>query len=279
MDALSQDSPLFLMQWLRRLWEAIHRQPDDMATIRMLISALTELESAEDPVKDGPAVEVDEADVRSLLHDILSYTALFAVEKEVRLNEEQQRAVAQEKSFQQLHQQLLKKNMVLRERTMVDELTGLFNRRYFERSLSYDIERFLRYKRPLGVVLFDVDFFKRVNDTYGHSVGDAALKHLAELAKMTIRSADMVARYGGEEFVLLLPETGSEGATILADRLRRSVESTPLETENGPIQITISIGVYALEGDFSGNADEVMRIVDNALYAAKDAGRNCCIVA
>lgn len=259
-----------IVQELRDIWEELAGLEDDEAAIRLFVSSLAKMQDAFS--SDEPETS---RRIKELACEVLSFAAIFSAKKGAALEEERRTMRAGEAQLQHLHQQLLKKNMMLRERTMVDELTGLFNRRYFERSLAYDIERFRRYHRPIGIVLFDVDFFKKVNDTYGHAVGDAALRHLADLAKSTIRSADVVARYGGEEFVLLLPETDTKGALILADRLRRRVESSPLDTQDGTLSITISLGVFAVEGDFSGSADEAMRVVDNALYAAKEAGRNC----
>ncbi len=177
-------------------------------------------------------------------------------------------------SLQRIHKQLLQTNNTLRERTMIDELTGLHNRRFFERSLAYEIERFIRYGHPIGVVLFDIDHFKKVNDTHGHLVGDQALRHLAEVTKDTIRRADILARYGGEEFVVLLPDTGFDGSIIMAERLRAAVESSPLGFDGGQLTMTISAGVSAVDKDTGRQVDDVIRIVDEALYRAKEEGRN-----
>jgi diguanylate cyclase (GGDEF)-like protein len=196
-----------------------------------------------------------------------------------RREQERRRVEETEQELQRMHQQLLKKNMALRERTMVDELTGLFNRRYFERSLNYDLERFRRYGRPFSVVMFDVDYFKKINDNYGHVAGDKSLKHLADMAKATVRSADLVARWGGEEFVLLLPETGAEGAITTAERFRKKVERATLDVDQGTLTMTISLGVVAVEKDYRGDQQIIMRSVDDALYRAKEGGRNRTIVA
>jgi diguanylate cyclase (GGDEF)-like protein len=269
-------SEFMFLQTLKKFWDELVELTDDDA-IRLAISAVAD---TDEPSTERSEMESSRpASIADIGKDILSLTALYIAANGIAQREEKLRTTEEERSLRQIHRRLLKQNMELRERTMVDELTGLFNRRYFERSLSYDIERFRRYQRPFGVVLFDVDHFKAINDSYGHSIGDVALRHLAESAKETIRSADMAARYGGEEFVLILPETGKEGATVLAERLRRRVESSSVKTDSGDLNMTISLGVLAVEGDFSGDAEDVMRLVDNALYAAKDAGRNCFIVA
>ena len=257
---------------LRDLFEELFELPGDHATVRRLVRFTAEWE-------DSAQAEGASGEVAQLVVDIAAMATAAAAARGCASEEERRGTREEEQSLRRMNQDLMKKNMSLRERTMVDELTGLFNRRYFERSLAYDIERFRRYHRPFGVVLFDVDFFKKINDTYGHSIGDAALRHLALMARETIRSADMVARYGGEEFVLLLPETTVEGTSILAERLRKKVASTPFDTDKGALRMTVSLGVFAVEGDFAGDAEEVMRVVDNALYAAKDAGRNCCVMA
>jgi diguanylate cyclase (GGDEF)-like protein len=279
---VESSNEIFFLQALKKVWDELALREEGDDAIRLVISAAADIaESSNDCAGDTLVhAQLSSADsAAAAARDILSLTAVYIAAKEIAIKEEKRRAVEEEHSLRQMHRLLLKQNMELRERTMVDELTGLFNRRYFERSLSYDIERFRRYGRPFGVVLFDVDHFKAINDNFGHSVGDTALKHLAESAKETIRSADMAARYGGEEFVLILPETGKSGAAVLAERLRKRVESASIMTANGEVKMTISLGVLAVEGEFSGDAEDVMRFVDNALYAAKDAGRNCFITA
>ncbi|MCP4604163.1 MAG: GGDEF domain-containing protein [Proteobacteria bacterium] len=183
------------------------------------------------------------------------------------------------KELENMRQNLLRMNMSLRERTMIDELTGLYNRRFFERSLAYEIERFRRYQHAIGIILLDVDFFKKVNDTYGHAIGDEVLKHLVHVAQNNIRTADLLARYGGEEFVALLPNTGLESTTITGERLRAKVAETPLLLDQGELVQTISVGITSVDGNFKGSADQVLRAADKALYRAKAEGRNRIVVA
>jgi diguanylate cyclase (GGDEF)-like protein len=187
---------------------------------------------------------------------------------------EQNEALCRAKGLERMYQQLLSKNMELRERSMIDDLTGLYNRRFFQRSLTYEIDRFSRYRHSLGVILFDVDHFKKVNDLYGHTAGDNALKHLAKVASGSIRSADLLARYGGEEFVVLLPDTDINGTTITGERLRAAVENAPFMIDHTEVRLTISAGITALDGGFKGNADQIMHSVDDVLYKAKSSGRN-----
>lgn len=162
---------------------------------------------------------------------------------------------------------------------ITDSLTGLYNRRHFNQLALAEISRVVRHTRPLSVIMLDIDFFKRVNDTYGHTLGDTVLKMVARTAKETFRASDVLARYGGEEFVVLLPETPLAGAVNVAERLRRQIEATPTPTEKGPISVTVSLGVNDYLGEIEAKPHE--RILaefigkaDQALYASKNAGRN-----
>lgn len=175
---------------------------------------------------------------------------------------------------EKLHTQLLERNMALRESTMLDELTGLYNRRFFERCLSYELERFHRYGHPMGVILVDIDYFKSVNDTHGHQCGDLVLRHVAHVLRETVRTADLVARWGGEELMLLVPDTDLAGCQIVAERLRARVEASPFDVEGKRILVTISLGATSVEGHFNGAKEQVIRITDAALYKAKQEGRN-----
>jgi len=159
------------------------------------------------------------------------------------------------------------------EKARTDELTGLGNRRHF-----FDIGGQLltvarRYRTPLSLVLFDIDEFKRINDSRGHQAGDAVLKDLALIARAHARDADVVARYGGEEFVVLLPNTGPNDALLAAEKLREQVSASPVLAEAAGAPVTLSAGVASL---FEGESlDDLIRRADDALYAAKRAGRNC----
>ncbi|MEX0743992.1 MAG: diguanylate cyclase [Phycisphaeraceae bacterium] len=155
-----------------------------------------------------------------------------------------------------------------------DGLTGLYNHRTFYVLLADELARAFRFKRSVSLLMVDADHFKRVNDTYGHPAGDAILKGLSELLGRRARSVDRVCRYGGEEIAVILPETGLEGAAVIANRLRAAVEAQPFDaTAGASIRITVSIGVasYPAHAD---SAETLVAAADAALYAAKQGGRN-----
>jgi diguanylate cyclase (GGDEF)-like protein/PAS domain S-box-containing protein len=160
-----------------------------------------------------------------------------------------------------------------RRDTSCDFLTGIANRRTFFEAAELELERRQRSPRDLSLIMFDVDNFKRVNDIYGHPVGDAVLRHVADLLTANFRQVDVVARVGGEEFAVLLPSTDLRGATVVANRLRQAVNASPLEAAELRISCTISGGVAAMDDSLAG-LDALMRRADSALYAAKESGRN-----
>lgn len=162
----------------------------------------------------------------------------------------------------------------LEELAVTDPLTQIYNRRYFFDLAEKEFERAARHKRPLAVMIMDADHFKKINDTYGHAVGDQALLHLTSLCKENIRLGDVLARYGGEEFVLLLPETNLNQALHLAERLRSVVEQSPLVYEGVTIPLTLSLGLNAQPGGAGPSLLEFMHQADLALYRAKNGGRN-----
>ncbi|MCI5049842.1 MAG: PleD family two-component system response regulator [Rickettsiales bacterium] len=158
---------------------------------------------------------------------------------------------------------------------ITDGLTGLYNRHYLDTHLSNMVESCLAKAKPMSLIIMDMDHFKPVNDTYGHDVGDEVLKQLAHIIIQSTRSADLSARYGGEEFVMLMPETNFQAARDVAERMRKTVESTPFKVshEVGEINKTLSIGVSTLnlEGDLP---EHLLKRADTALYQAKNSGRN-----
>jgi diguanylate cyclase (GGDEF)-like protein len=155
----------------------------------------------------------------------------------------------------------------------VDALTQVFNRRYFNEALQREFNRSRRYGRALSLILFDIDHFKRVNDTHGHLAGDNLLRQIAAAVKPRLRREDVFARTGGEEFGVLLPEVGLEGARTTADKVRRIVEATPLKHEREVITCTVSLGVAATAADET-SGEELYKRADLRLYEAKQAGRN-----
>jgi diguanylate cyclase (GGDEF)-like protein len=160
-----------------------------------------------------------------------------------------------------------------------DPLTSLLNRRAILDALRNELTRSVREKTSVAVLMADLDHFKDVNDKHGHMVGDEVLRVVAGRLLKSVRSYDFVGRYGGEEFLVVLCQCDSSQTIERAEELRRAIAAKPAETECGPIPITISIGVLATQRWSSTSPDEILRGVDAALYAAKDAGRNCCCVA
>lgn len=157
--------------------------------------------------------------------------------------------------------------------SITDELTGLSNRRYFDTTLEKEFLRALRYNNKLTLVMFDIDHFKAVNDTYGHPCGDYILKEVANAALQTFRKTDTVFRFGGEEFVVILTETDIKQAEIPLERFRKTIETLDLSYQNQPVNITVSIGACQLDQSI-GNKEEFLQKADNALYDAKNSGRN-----
>ena len=160
------------------------------------------------------------------------------------------------------------------ELAITDPLTGLHNRRYLDSHLRSLVERSAEAGKPVAVLAFDLDFFKGINDTYGHDAGDDVLREFSHRLKKSVRGIDLVVRHGGEEFVVIMPETDAKLAIKVADRLRRDVESETFETRSGEsIPVTVSVGVAEFQGE-SDSADALMRRADQALYKAKRDGRN-----
>ncbi|MGO1463572.1 MAG: GGDEF domain-containing protein [Oleiphilaceae bacterium] len=160
---------------------------------------------------------------------------------------------------------------------MTDRLTGLLNRGTWENLVDAEFERFRRYGQATCLVMFDIDFFKKVNDNHGHLAGDEVIKLTAETARSNLRQSDSIGRYGGEEFGIILPETDAEGARVICERIRESIEQSVVHTSIAPIRCTISAGVSQLT-DKPKNHMKWMQQADEALYTAKKGGRNRVVV-
>ena len=158
----------------------------------------------------------------------------------------------------------------VKQEAVTDALTGLYNRRYFEEAMNKEITRAKRLKQPFSVIGIDLDFLKKINDTYGHSYGDLAIRTIADVLKSNARSIDIPARIGGEEFDVLLPGVGSDGAMVAAERIRKSIESQKIETIG---HITGSLGVATFL-EHTDNAEELLELTDQAMYTSKRNGRN-----
>jgi two-component system cell cycle response regulator len=173
-----------------------------------------------------------------------------------------------------LQKELVETNKRLELLSITDGLTKLYNHRYFQDELARKFEEAQRYERPLSLVIVDLDFFKKVNDGYGHAVGDEVLKGVSRLFQESIRSTDVAARYGGEEFALMLPETELPDAIAFAEKIRTLVEETPIVTQAGTIAVTVSVGVGTIPHTLIHHAKELIVAADKALYRAKRNGRN-----
>jgi len=161
----------------------------------------------------------------------------------------------------------------MKELAFIDELTGIYNRRFFYSATKKEIDSSIRYKKDLSIILIDIDHYKEVNDHFGHITGDKVLQRFTRVIQKELRSSDVFARYGGEEFLILLPETDGEAAVEVAERIRKSVEKLRVNFNEEEISVTISLGVTRLTGE-RNTLQELIAVVDQALYGAKQKGRN-----
>jgi diguanylate cyclase (GGDEF)-like protein len=169
------------------------------------------------------------------------------------------------------YKELESTNVRLKETSFKDEVTGLYNRRFFSLRLEEELSRYRRFNHPVSVVMLDLDGFKAVNDDFGHTVGDDTLREIAQILMKHSRGINVVSRYGGDEFAVLLVETSKAGARLYADRIREVVSKYPFS--HGKV-VTASFGVASLPDDEAGTAEDLFRAADEALYAAKRAGKN-----
>jgi len=178
-----------------------------------------------------------------------------------------------------LRQHLEKQNAELERLANTDYLTNLYNRRSFFHAAEDEFAEAIRGGTPISITLIDLDYFKQVNDTYGHLVGDQVLVHIAKLIRMYSRIRDVAARYGGEEFIIMHPAADRQNAFLIAERIRKSLEEKPFLLNGNEIGVTLSAGVVDTTMCKScTRIDDVLKLADKALYRAKDAGRNQVIV-
>ncbi len=177
-----------------------------------------------------------------------------------------------------LMKKLSKFQKKIEDMAITDELTELYNRRYFYSKLNYEFEKAKRYKKDISCIMVDIDFFKKVNDNYGHHTGDNVLRVVSDSIKSACRNVDTTARYGGEEIVILLPETDKLKALLVAEKIRKIVENREIPYgSKGKIKVTISLGVAGFSSDNIVNVvdpNQLVKDADTALYRAKDGGRN-----
>lgn len=169
-------------------------------------------------------------------------------------------------------------NAQLQTISRVDGLTGLYNRRYWQERFEHEFKLSIRNKSCVTLIMLDIDHFKAVNDTYGHQTGDEVIRNIADIIRQATRGTDIAGRYGGEEFVILLPDTSCENAITVAERIRKAVMGTLIKYEHHELKYTCSLGVADLHGAYT-KSQEWVEAADQALYAAKEGGRNKVVIA
>lgn len=218
--------------------------------------------------------------VNSKLDTISGHIKLYRESENKRFKDSQQEVEAMHSKMQALEseaKQLKKVVIEKNKQAMFDVLTEIPNRLSYEKKAAEEIARWKRFSNPLSLVIWDIDLFKAVNDTYGHKAGDKVLKTVAQLLIKSIRETDFLARYGGEEFVMLLPGTKQEETLRLVNKLRQQIESCGFHYHGESVKITISCGVSSFNE--SDSLSQVFERADKALYKAKENGRNQCVVA
>ncbi len=174
----------------------------------------------------------------------------------------------------ELQEELIATREELRVQATRDFLTGIWNRGMITQKLDEEISRAARANGSLGVIMVDIDHFKRINDTYGHPAGDSILVEVALRMQETLRAYDCLGRFGGEEFLIVLPDASEEGAVALAERIRIAVAGVPIEAPSGPVNVTLSLGTVVRTMEQGTNFKTLIDEADRALYRAKDGGRN-----
>jgi diguanylate cyclase (GGDEF)-like protein len=177
-----------------------------------------------------------------------------------------------------INETLRRKNEELHRISITDSLTGLYNRKHMLEALDKEVNRCLRHNRTFALLIIDIDHFKKYNDSYGHLAGDEVLRRLGSVFKASIRTCDYAARYGGEEFIFLLPETDAASGAQTAERIRSQVAKEEFGSDEKPIVVTVSVGVAAYP-DNGDDPESVLRYADDALYKAKEYGRNQVVLA
>ncbi len=214
--------------------------------------------------------------ISAVLHNFILIRKLETLNKELedKVRERTRELENALNSLEKITKELHEKNKVLEEIAVTDKLTSLFNRGYFEDRLKFEIEKSFKFKRELSLLFIDLDKFKKINDTYGHLVGDKLLQKISEVIKESIRKTDIAARYGGDEFVVILPETNIESAKMVAEKIRENIENTFIVVGDKKISVTASIGVAGIKEGQSTTFEKLIKFTDKSLYEAKKKGRN-----
>jgi diguanylate cyclase len=240
----------------------------------------------EDEVDEVRSILNTKNDLGELGHSISQHLGLIMTAMQEYRSEEDTRETALTKQLADMQKKLDEMETLAeaaqhaieeqRKKAMHDALTGLPNREAYQQRLEQEVNRLQRYGNKLSLMVCDIDLFKRINDNYGHLAGDKVLKIIAKSLQVNLRDSDFIARFGGEEFVALMPETSKEEAKIVAEKLRKKVESSPFNFKKEPVQITVSFGISEFgEGD---SATDVFERADKALYKAKENGRNQVLI-
>lgn len=235
----------------------------------VMVTAVGEMESLQQAFEAGA--------VDYITKPVKKAELLVRVRSMLRLKTEMDQRKARERELMEANAKLEDANRTLERLSSVDGLTGLANRRHFDKYLESEWRRDMRKHSPLAAVMMDIDHFKGYNDHYGHQGGDDCLKAVAAIiGKAVRRPADLAARYGGEEFVMVLPDTEMEGAYALAEKLRRDVEAARMPHAASSVSdvVTISIGVASIMAEVNAGPKKIVEIADKALYESKRAGRN-----
>ncbi len=169
-------------------------------------------------------------------------------------------------------QELYKENKILKKETLIDSLTEVYNRKFLDYQITTCIKEFDVFGTPLGILFIDIDYFKNVNDIYGHDIGDKVLKNVSKNIKANVRKSDFVGRYGGEEFVVILRNISEEDIKIIAEKIRMLIQDSTFKINNNSINVTVSIGTAIQREGL--NKDELLKIADTNMYKAKLNGRN-----
>lgn len=256
-----------ILEELHRILE--HRYALDSQTIRQLVDSL-----AERTVEILSYFDIDPGEMKPLSR--LFQEANYELGKRSLSYEQMVGELRQtQEESQQCINKLLDANKSLRKLAYRDELTGLYNQRFFLTEMDKELARAKRYGYSLSLVFFDIDFFKNINDTYGHLVGDAVLRHVSAKVASCVRSCDTVVRYGGDEFAIIMPETKQGDLAIFAERLRFEVEKMLVSMNDKTIAVTISIGGTSFDGrDESVTRYVLLNVADQAIYQSKKSGRN-----
>ena len=236
-----------------------------------------EVSSMRDSIRTSASLDDIKHMIQERLGHISAHMNEFRQREEKRNQEAQQRIEQLNDKLRELDSEsaaLRERMQKTRDAAMRDRLTGLYNRSAYEEKLAEEYARWKRYLEPLTLAVFDIDHFKRINDSYGHLAGDKALRTIAQLLQNNTRETDIIARYGGEEFVMLMPGTRGPEAKVVAEKLRDAVEHCGFHYKGKSVVVTISCGLSEFLGD--DTPTEVFARADKALYQCKEAGRNQC---